>query len=300
MAILITRFNTRLGPEAFMVLPSNFNRDIVEKTAKLMDIMHGQDEFFIKDNPDHGIKSINMLMMVPSSWARGNKELVQISVFSTEEFPDITNIKEKLAAYRDKIIEHDKMFLAFYKNVDPGNFPVKDGIEVVLNEIREKHEALVAFTRELNEQIKIDTPTAHTYVSSVKELAKKLQVPIPKSALNELKKIVQSSPDGATNLFMVYRKVGDMMKLDIIPSSEKVIKVRIIVRELTSEFVMKTSKLIGLPLLYTAGICQEAMGRCSYEAYFSLEGNLEVVKEQLTKNLQNLELVEKVEISAIS
>jgi hypothetical protein len=299
MAILITRFNTRLGPEAFMVLPTNFNRDIVEKTAKLMDIMHEQDEFFIKDNPEHGIKSINMLMMVPSSWARGNKELIQVSVFSTEEFPDISNIKEKLAAYREKVIEHDKMFLAFYKDVDPSNFPVKDGIEVLLNEIREKHEELKAFTKELNEQIKMDTPTAHTYVSSVKDLAKKLQVPIPKSALNELKEIVQSSREGQSNLFMVYRRVGDMMKLDIIPSSARVIKVRIIVKELTSEFIMKTSKLIGLPLLYTAGICQEAMGRCSYEAYFSLEGDIDEVREKLRGDLENFELVEKVEINAI-
>jgi hypothetical protein len=126
-----------------------------------------------------------------------------------------------------------------------------------------------------------------------------MQIPLPKSALNELKEVVQSTKNSTSNLFMVFRKVGDMMKLDIIPSSAQVIQVRIIVKELTSEFIMKTSKVIGLPLLYTAGICQEAMGRCSYEAYFSFKGNVDAVKQQLLEDLKSLELVEKVEINLI-
>ncbi|MFX0102186.1 MAG: hypothetical protein ACFFCS_21650 [Candidatus Hodarchaeota archaeon] len=299
MAILISKFNTRIGPEPFMVIPSNFNQDIVEKTVKLMDIMHGQEKFFIKDNPEYGVKSINMLIMVPSNWARGNKEMIQISVFSTEESPDINNIKNTLTDFKEKLVDTQHMFLAFYKGIDPRNIPEKDDLEALLEEIQEKYGKLEEWARDLDEQIKIDTPTAYTYVSSVKELAKNMEIPLPKSALNELKKIVQSTKDDATNLFMVFRKVGDMMKLDIIPSSAQVMKVRIIVKELTSEFIMKTSQVIGLPLLYTAGICQEAMGRCSYEAYFSLKGQLGPLKQQLMDDLKSLERVEKVEISLI-
>jgi hypothetical protein len=106
----------------------------------------------------------------------------------------------------------------------------------------------------------------------VATIASAEQLPVPRSALNELKDLARGK--GATRAFTVFRKVGDMMKVDVIPCSGQAIKVRIIVRELTPEFIMRTARVIELPLLFTSGICQEKAGIAMLEKVEKVEINV--------------------------
>src|SRR5271157_2019828 len=115
MTVLLAFFDTRIGPVSFITLPSSFNENIVKKTTKLMDIMHEPNEFFLQEYPEDGIKSINLSLEIPSKWARGKRELLQITIFSTEETPPVDLFKHTLTEFGQRLFQDPDTYMAFYK-----------------------------------------------------------------------------------------------------------------------------------------------------------------------------------------
>ncbi|MEX2680744.1 MAG: hypothetical protein Q6373_004040 [Candidatus Sigynarchaeota archaeon] len=305
MAVLLAIFDTRLGPISFMVIPRNFNEKIVRKTIKLMDFVQ-DDEFFIKDDPEEGVKSINMPLNIASKWARGQVEMAQLSVFTMEETPAIDVFKRSMLDFKEQLASDPDIYMAFYtgnrKEYIPATFfttPEGKAIDPAQLDglIAAKYNKLAGMLDALNDQLRIVTPTTYASMLPIAAIASAEQVPIPRSALNELKDLARGK--AASRAFTVFRKVGDMMKADLIPCSGQAIKVRIIVKALTPEFIMRTARVIELPLLFTSGICQEKAGKCSYEAYFAVAANIEETIARVKAGLELLENVEKVEISVV-
>ncbi|MBN2153607.1 MAG: hypothetical protein JW839_19280 [Candidatus Lokiarchaeota archaeon] len=305
MAVLLAIFDTRLGPVSFMVIPRSFNEKIVKKTVKLMDFVH-DDEFFIQDNVDDGIKSINMPISITSKWARGQAEMAQLSVFTTEEAPQLDAFKRNMLDFKEELAKEPDIYMAFYAGnrreyIPASYFGTAEGKAIDPAQldrlIAEKHGMLAAMLDGLYDQLRIVTPTTYASMLPIASIAAAEQVPFPRSALNELKDLAASK--SASRAFTVFRKVGDMMKVDMIPCSGRAIKVRIIVKALTPEFIMRTARVIELPLLFTSGICQEKAGRCSYEAYFAVPGDVEETTARVKAGLETLDKVEKVEITVV-
>nr|MDO8118609.1 hypothetical protein [Candidatus Sigynarchaeota archaeon] len=265
MAVLISVFDTRMGPVQFITIPANFNESIIKKTTKLMDFFNEKDEFFIQENPEDGVKSLNLAMNVPSEWARGKTEITLLSVITTEEYPNVEQYKKAMVEFKNAFLARPSAYMAFYKGHRQQALLQSLGVDIgtFQADINENYRVLKEMAEILYDHVKIDAPITHAYVSTISDVvASGMQV--PKSALNELRELSRSK--GGNALFAVFRKIGDMMKVDLIPSSQQVIKVRVIVDELTPEFIMRASHIISLPLLFTTGICQERAGRCSYEA----------------------------------
>ncbi len=305
MAVLLSIFDTRLGPVSWMVIPRNMNEKIVKKTVKLMDFVH-DDEFFIKDDPEDGVKSINMPISIMSKWARGQAEMAQLSVFTMEEAPAIDVFKRSMLDFKEELAKDPEIYMAFYTGnrkeyIPTSFFTTAEGkaIDPALLErlIDEKHDKLAAMLDGLNDQLRIVTPTTYASMLPIAAIASAEQVPVPRSALNELKDLARGK--SASRAFTVFRKIGDMMKVDMIPCNGHAIKVRIIVKALTPEFIMRTARVVELPLLFTSGICQEKAGKCSYEAYFSVPGDVDETVARLKAGLAMLDKVEKVEISVV-
>lgn len=305
MAVLLSIFDTRLGPVAFIVIPRSFNDKIVKKTVKLMDFVH-DDEFFIQDNPEDGIKSINMPMGIASKWARGGSEMAQLSVFTTEEVPQLDAFKKAMVEFKDELAKDPEIYMGFYtgnrKEYIPQAFftsPEGKRIDVTRLDglIAAKHDKLATMLEVLHDQLRIVTPTTYASMQPIATIASADALPVPRTALNELKDLARGK--NASRVFTVFRKVGDMVKIDAIPCNGQAIKVRIIVKELTPEFIMRTARVIELPLLFTSGICQEKAGRCSYEAYFAVPGDVEATISRVRSGLALLEKVEKVEIHVV-
>lgn len=289
-----------------MAIPKNLNSEIVKKTAKLMDFVHEPDEFFIQEDPEDGIKSINLALSIPSKWARGGADMAQLSIITTEETPPVDLFKQRMIEFRDKLLEDQDIFMAFYRGNRKEYIPASffssandQGIDIAKLDdiIVTKCDEIYSLMDYLQNQVRIDTPTTYAYLTTLAQLAQDGNVQVPKSALNELKEIVHAK--SASNIFAVFRKIGEMMKIDLIPCTGQVIKVRIIVMELTPEFVMRTSQVISLPLLFTSGICQEKAGKCSYEAYFSVSGDVNETINRVQSGLQQLPHVQHVEILII-
>ncbi len=304
MAILLSIFDTRLGPVAFIVIPRSFNEAVVKKAVKLMDFVHG-DEFFIADVED-GVKSINLPINIASKWARGQAEMAQLSVFTTEETPQLDSFKKSMLDFKEELAKDPEMYMAFYTGnrreyIPMSFFTTAEGKAIDGGELERliiaKHNKLAGMLDGLHDQLRIVTPTTYASMLPLASIASAEQLPFPRSALNELKELARSK--GVARTFTVFRRIGDMMKVDVIPSSGQAIKVRIIVKELTPEFIMRTARVIELPLLFTSGICQEKAGKCSYEAYFSVPGNVEETIARVKTGIAMLEKVEKVEISVV-
>jgi hypothetical protein len=305
MAVLLSIFDTRLGPVAFIIVPRNFNEKILKKTVKLMDFVH-DDEFFIQDNSDDGVKSINMPISIPSKWARGQAEMAQLSVFTTEEAPQLDIFKKSMLEFKEELAMDPDMYMAFYtgnrRDYIPGSFfTTAEGKAIDRAQLERlitaKHDKLAGMLDGLHDQLRIVTPTTYASMLPIVSISSTEQLPVPRSALNELKDLARGK--GATRAFTVFRKIGDMVKVDMIPCSGQAIKVRIIVKELTPEFIMRTARVIELPLLFTSGICQEKAGKCSYEAYFSVPGDVDATIARVKAGIAMLEKVEKVEINVV-
>jgi hypothetical protein len=306
MAVLLSIFDTRLGPVSFMTIPKHFNEQVVKKTVKLMDFIH-DDDFLIQEHPEHGIKSINMPITIPSKWARGQVEIAQISIMTTEESPQVESFKRSMVNFKEQVLKEPDIYMAFYtgnrKEYIPAAFFTKpEGKAIdprgVDDLIAAKHEKLAAMLDALHDEVRIETPATYAYVTSINQLAVDGHVPVPRSAMNELKELARSR--GVSNAFTVFRKVGDMLKADVIPCSGQAILVRIIVKELTPEFIMRTSQVIALPLLFTSGICQEKAGKCSYEAYFSVAGDVEKTIARVQRGVSALDKVVSVDIRILA
>jgi hypothetical protein len=299
MAVLLAFFDTRIGPVSFITLPPSFNENIVKRTVKLMDFMHEANEFFLQEYPEDGIKSINLSIEIPSKWARGKRELLQITIFSTEETPPVDLFKQTLNGFRQRLFQDPDIYMAFYKGNRMEYIHAAEPLdpEKLEKAINEKYEILAKHVEWLNNQARIDTPNTYAYLTAVGDIAAMELMRFPKSALNELKELARSK--NVSSVFAVFRKIGDMMKVDIIPTARQVIKVRIIVKELTPELIMRTSQIIALPLLFTSGICQEKAGKCSYEAYFAVSDNVEETAKRVSDGLGALTYVESVEITTV-
>ncbi|MHA1681705.1 MAG: hypothetical protein ACTSUE_11905 [Promethearchaeota archaeon] len=299
--VLLSMFDSRIGPKPYIAYPDNFNKEILNKTAKLMDYFTDHDGCFIQENPEEGIKSINLPLMIPSRWARGKREISQISFFTSEETPPLEKYRKFLREAADMILKGKDMYMGFYKNKpldyidlqedqDPAQVPLL--VEAKYKELRD-------IMHHLNDQVKIRAPTNYPFIVKMEDVNESGNLPIPASAINELKELISSKAD-SPHVFVVYRKVGDMMRVDLIPSRDRVFHVRIIVKQLTPEIIMATGRAIRLPLLFTSGICQEKAGKCSYEAFFTLMDDYSEVKRRVENELRALDFVESIEINLLS
>src|SRR5271157_1958072 len=69
----------------------------------------------MQEFPEDGIKSINLSVEIPSKWARGKRELLQITIFSTEETPPVDLFKQTLTEFRQRLFHDPEIYMAFYK-----------------------------------------------------------------------------------------------------------------------------------------------------------------------------------------
>ncbi|MHA1368278.1 MAG: hypothetical protein ACTSRA_00995 [Promethearchaeota archaeon] len=299
MPVLLSHFHTRLGPRPFIVVPKDFSGEILNETAKLMDLLYERGEFFIKDDVSGGIKTINLSFEVPSAWARGKREMVQLSVFLMDDSVPVDTVKKHMNHFIESILSDADIFKGFYYiekvglSVDAGEVErLDDGL------IKEKYDKIYALLEELNDSLLIERPMSHAYLMAFEGIQEIGMIHFPPLAVNDLRFLIDKKA-GSKNVFIVFRKVGAMLKVNVVPCDGGAIRVRVITSRLTPDLVMNISKAIKLELLFTNGICQERTGKCSFEGYFSLTGDFEKEKMRIVDALKMMANIESIDISLI-
>ncbi|MFX1311164.1 MAG: hypothetical protein ACFFHD_00940 [Promethearchaeota archaeon] len=112
MQLVLLYFNSILGPEIFYSYPD----PIIEKVKKNMSgffDLDMTDQFFEVSLVEEELKLTNLYFEITSSWARGHKEMLMLSVITDKNhksdlFFDI------LKDYSYKIVSTANMYKAFY------------------------------------------------------------------------------------------------------------------------------------------------------------------------------------------
>ena len=109
-------------------------------------------------------KSMNLYFEIRSDWARGNKDMLMISIiFDRQISSDLeANVKTLCLEFSDKLLTNENIFAAFYIN-DINNFDERDKELILSNNflikswVKELYWAVVEETRERSEEEKIAT-----------------------------------------------------------------------------------------------------------------------------------------------
>lgn len=289
MPVLLSIFDSKVGPVPYISIPESFNEALLQKTANTMNYTPNieTDDVLTVDYNDIGIKSVSLMMTVPSKLARGNKEMLQIAVFTTEAVPRMDLLKRSLLECKEKIMHDVNIYLGFYHKTKWGSQTNPS------DEVNKYFDKMQEIMRWLDDAIKTDMPQTEALIVSIDALPK---MGMPPSHVNRLR------IKGMKNVFVVFKgdENGTVM-MRAIPVELCVIKVLAVVKQFTIDTIKALGEVINLPLLFTNGLCHEITEKCSYEAYFTMApGSFDDIRAQLEAKFASSNFVERFEITEIA
>jgi hypothetical protein len=116
MFVALSYFNRRVGPLVFYLYPKNYlDKDLSVKIANIMDQQFNEG-FFIY--AFENMNSMNYYFEIHSDWARGNKEMLMISiVFDQQILPEIEEkISNLCLEFSERLQSNEEIYTAFYIN----------------------------------------------------------------------------------------------------------------------------------------------------------------------------------------
>lgn len=125
MCVVLTYFHRLTGPIVFHITPaSKITAQLQEACATWMDAKI-EPGFFKTDASVAGLPALNNLFEMKSEWARGQKEMVMISlVTDTKQNAFIEDAVETIfTEFVDKMKKEPGLFKGFYKETEPGLKP---------------------------------------------------------------------------------------------------------------------------------------------------------------------------------
>ncbi len=162
MATIVTLsyFHRKIGPLVFYAFPEGILDD--ELSVRIANIM---DQTFNEGFFTHSfekLNSMNYYFEIQSDWARGNKEMLMISIiFEQLTTSEMENNVETLSKdFSERLQANDEIFTAFYIN-DLTNFDESDQENIIKNDslikgwVTELYWATIEETREKTEEEKI-------------------------------------------------------------------------------------------------------------------------------------------------
>ncbi|MFX1377730.1 MAG: hypothetical protein ACFFA4_01430 [Promethearchaeota archaeon] len=146
MKLALLYFNTITGPEIYYSHPGSIIEKVGKKILGFFDL-DMSDQFFEVSLIEEDLRLINLYFEITSCWARGNKEMLMLSIIAdknhkTEVFYDI------LKEYSLKIMSSVNLYKAFYlKGYLKQNDPEIDA------KIKELHAILLECYERLRERL---------------------------------------------------------------------------------------------------------------------------------------------------
>lgn len=148
--INLSYFDTIMGPKTFCIIPHSSDKDIEEYTNNLLNISEFIDlKFFVYVSSTH-FKTANIYTQIPSEWARGNLEMLLISIILIDEdFNRLYVFEDLLERMAEELNNLEDAYLAFYSE-----YPNRAENERVHSKKREIIKILEGFLSEITELVK--------------------------------------------------------------------------------------------------------------------------------------------------
>lgn len=117
MHLVLTYFHRVKGPSIYLSYPdAKLEKDIINKLIRFYDL-DIDETFFEIVLINKKKKILNLYFEIPSDWARGNRELVMLSLIMKMEYDSRLTYAFLVETSRI-ILSTPKIFKAFYKNDD--------------------------------------------------------------------------------------------------------------------------------------------------------------------------------------
>ncbi|MFX0003100.1 MAG: hypothetical protein ACFFAA_05480 [Promethearchaeota archaeon] len=149
MKLALLYFNTITGPEIYFSHPGSIIEKVSKKILGFFDL-DMTDKFFEVSLVEEDLKLINLYFEITSCWARGNKEMLMLTVITdknhrSEVFYDI------LKDYSLKIMSAVNLYKAFYLKGY-----LKENDQEIETKINELHTILLECYKQLEERLHIN------------------------------------------------------------------------------------------------------------------------------------------------
>lgn len=160
--VALSYFHRKIGPLVFYSYPENMlDEQLSARIANIMD-QTVSEGFFTHSFEQNS--SNNYYFEIPSDWARGNKEMLMVSIiFEHQINSEIEqNVNVLCTEFLEKLLSNEEIFTAFYIN-DINNFDEPDKDLIYKNNsliklwVKELYWAALEDTREKSEEEKIAT-----------------------------------------------------------------------------------------------------------------------------------------------
>ncbi|TFF98544.1 MAG: hypothetical protein EU540_07860 [Promethearchaeota archaeon] len=158
--VALSYFHRKIGPLVFYSYPESIlDNDLSVRIANIMDQTFNEGFF---THSFENLNSMNYYFEIHSDWARGNKEMLMISIIlgekTTSEMEQ--NVSALSKEFSERLQEDDEIFTAFYIN-DLNNFEENDRDSIIKNNslimlwVKELYWQTMEETREKTEEEKI-------------------------------------------------------------------------------------------------------------------------------------------------
>ena len=158
--VTLSYFHRKIGPLVFYSYPEGILDDNLSvRIANIMDQTFNEGFF---THSFENLNSMNYYFEIHSDWARGNKEMLMISIiFEQQTFPEMEqNVSTLSKEFSERLQANDEIFTAFYIN-DLNNFDENDRESIIKNDslikrcVKELYTQTMEETREKTEEEKI-------------------------------------------------------------------------------------------------------------------------------------------------
>ena len=147
MQLALLYFNSIMGPEIFYSYPDPVLEKISKKMLGFFDL-DMTDQFFEVSLIEEDLKLTNLYFEITSCWARGNKEMVMLSVI-TDKSHKSELFYEILKDYSYKIVSTVNIYKGFYTR---GFLKEKD--PEIDSKKEELHEIIIECYNDLEDKLK--------------------------------------------------------------------------------------------------------------------------------------------------
>ena len=158
--VALSYFHRKIGPLVFYSYPEDIlNDDLSVRIANIMDQTFNEGFF---THSFENLNSMNYYFEIHSDWARGNKEMLMISIIlgekTTSEMEQ--NVSTLSREFSERLQANDEIFTAFYIN-DLSSFDENDRLRIIENDsliklwVKELYWQTMEETREKTEEEKI-------------------------------------------------------------------------------------------------------------------------------------------------
>jgi len=149
MKLALLYFNTITGPEIYFSHPGSIIEKVSKKVLGFFDL-DMSNNFFEMSLIEEDLKIINLYFEITSCWARGNKEMLMLSVITDKNHRSEV-FYEILKEYSLKIMSVVNLYKAFYaKGFLNENDPEID------SKVEELHSILLECYIQLEERLKVN------------------------------------------------------------------------------------------------------------------------------------------------